>query len=627
MMALCVSKSKISLCYAFLLGIFFFMSGFSATAGSPPSVTKQSNLFGLTSTGYARVGFNNCDTLYIDSSKGYDQGQGISTFDHIHNRYFWYSDSGTYSLIRIFNVSTRKFSKSIDITGKSIYDIQYDDSNNTLYCIDASDTALVAVNLDSMTYDTICHLGYRTGFSQGMSFFDQVHGRYFDMVDLGTGNYRSCIMCANVHTGKVTFSKTTLSGEFEYCNANGKLYGFNGSWSGNYLCYDLVTDTYTVVKTPLNFGFAQGMSTFDEDNSLFVFVGSKSGNGDSLYYLDTSGNVGVCGAIHKDFEDPEWFSAPDTAHHHSSTYTVKGTIKTCAGGALKRQWVYLLVYNAADSILSASDSVETDSTGHYEFHTTDSTAYIGASPDSADYPNDLGTYYDSSVTIQSATLIHTVNNTSYNFSTICGTNNSGGGFIGGKVTVCYCKKAGKGQPVAGLRVLLADNNGNVVKATLTDKSGSFGFPSLTKGNYKIWVDYKGIDNSKAPLISLASNQTMKTNLNFQLYPTYLQLDSTVTSIENVANSFGFHIYPNPFSKLATIDYTITEASTVSLKVYNFIGKEIDCQNREIPQNAFQSAGTYTYTLDAGKSNLASGIYMLKLTVDGVVTSQKVVMLK
>ncbi|MCX7785035.1 MAG: T9SS type A sorting domain-containing protein, partial [candidate division WOR-3 bacterium] len=64
------------------------------------------------------------------------------------------------------------------------------------------------------------------------------------------------------------------------------------------------------------------------------------------------------------------------------------------------------------------------------------------------------------------------------------------------------------------------------------------------------------------------------------------------------------INPNPFNKLTTINYTVSVAGRVSMKLYNASGRLIETLTDE-----YLNAGTYTTRLSA--KSLANGIYFLK----------------
>ena len=304
----------------------------------------------------------------------------------------------------------------------------------------------------------------------------------------------------------------------------------------------------------------------------------------------------------------------------SASKTMKGTITTSTGAALKNQYVYLLVYNPADSLLSASDSVKTDTSGHYQFVTKDTSVYLLAAPDSTSYPDEMWTYYDSSLTIQLAALKNLgVGATVVNFNTLSGANHNGTGFIGGKITICNCKTMGKGQPVVGLRVILMDNNNKPLKSTFTNASGAFGFNNLGAGQYKIWVDHKGVDNSLAPVVSLATDGTVDKGILFQLYPTYLQMDVT-TDIETAQQETAeMNIYPNPFVSSATLLYTFTNDCRVSVNLFDATGREISSL-----VNGSQTKGNYTFSINKSLLGLSAGIYFVKLNINNTVITQKLI---
>src|SRR4030095_2864219 len=69
-------------------------------------------------------------------------------------------------------------------------------------------------------------------------------------------------------------------------------------------------------------------------------------------------------------------------------------------------------------------------------------------------------------------------------------------------------------------------------------------------------------------------------------------------------------YPNPFNPSTTIEYSIPENASVSLKVYDMLGKEVaDLVNKS------QDKGTYIINWDA--SNYSSGIYFYRIQAKGL----------
>jgi hypothetical protein len=69
-------------------------------------------------------------------------------------------------------------------------------------------------------------------------------------------------------------------------------------------------------------------------------------------------------------------------------------------------------------------------------------------------------------------------------------------------------------------------------------------------------------------------------------------------------------YPNPFNPTTTIDFTLPEASLVTLKIYNMLGQEV----ATIYENELLDEGEQTADFNA--SALTSGIYFYKLTAKG-----------
>jgi len=80
-------------------------------------------------------------------------------------------------------------------------------------------------------------------------------------------------------------------------------------------------------------------------------------------------------------------------------------------------------------------------------------------------------------------------------------------------------------------------------------------------------------------------------------------------------------YPNPFNPSTNIKYQITNNKFIILKVFDMLGKEIATL-----VNEKQSPGTYEVNFDG--SNLSTGIYFYRLSVDGnIIDTKKLVLLK
>ncbi len=91
-----------------------------------------------------------------------------------------------------------------------------------------------------------------------------------------------------------------------------------------------------------------------------------------------------------------------------------------------------------------------------------------------------------------------------------------------------------------------------------------------------------------------------------------------TGLIDIASNtaFDFDLYPNPASGSVNINYQLENASTVSLEVLNMLGETVG----SLVSNQTQQVGEHQYQFDA----IATGVYFVRLTVDGAVSTQKLV---
>lgn len=104
----------------------------------------------------------------------------------------------------------------------------------------------------------------------------------------------------------------------------------------------------------------------------------------------------------------------------------------------------------------------------------------------------------------------------------------------------------------------------------------------------------------------------------------LKVDNIV-SVENSQNEIvsGYSLtqnYPNPFNPATKISYTLPEASEISLKVFDILGKEITTL-----YSGKQNAGKHT--IDFKPENLSSGTYIYRLETNKNVISKKMMFIK
>lgn len=100
---------------------------------------------------------------------------------------------------------------------------------------------------------------------------------------------------------------------------------------------------------------------------------------------------------------------------------------------------------------------------------------------------------------------------------------------------------------------------------------------------------------------------------------YFELNGNV-EIEIPAKFTLKQNYPNPFNPLTKIDFDLPEKGFVVLKVYDILGRELLSL-----LNENKEAGFYTVEFNADKFN--SGVYIYRLTVNGISAIKKLVVLK
>jgi uncharacterized protein YegP (UPF0339 family) len=224
--------------------------------------------------------------------------------------------------------------------------------------------------------------------------------------------------------------------------------------------------------------------------------------------------------------------------------------------------------------------------------------------------------YDGSTTMKwknadSVVVTETILVTGINFNLKSHSAHIGGGFVFGIV------KGNDGSILPGTLNYMADANGDFVDYSISDLDGSYMIGSVEAGSYTMVSTLVSFDNAQKNIsIDYSNNSTI--NVDFSLNP-----NSTMGINNNVTTINGYELqqnYPNPFNPSTIISYQIPQNSFVTLKVYNILGNEVATL-----VNEQQIAGKYNFNFKA--NNLASGVYIYKLTAGGFTSVRKLTLLK
>ncbi len=100
-----------------------------------------------------------------------------------------------------------------------------------------------------------------------------------------------------------------------------------------------------------------------------------------------------------------------------------------------------------------------------------------------------------------------------------------------------------------------------------------------------------------------------------------EASSLTVDYKLIPSEFSLHQnYPNPFNPSTTISFELPGNSNVKLAVYNLLGEEV-----KVLVNSTLSAGTHK--IEFNGSDLASGMYIYRISVGGLSFSRKALLLK
>jgi len=183
-----------------------------------------------------------------------------------------------------------------------------------------------------------------------------------------------------------------------------------------------------------------------------------------------------------------------------------------------------------------------------------------------------------------------------------------------------------------------DDGGQLQRVTTTDNPSIFAF-IRGKNDDKVFEIFNLTDQEKTFTFngtsytgkykdvftsdSVSFNENAEMTLSPWSYEVYEYVSGItgVTDEKPVPEQFALsQNYPNPFNPSTTIKYQIPETGFVTLKIYDMLGKEIKSLVSEQ-----KTTGRYEIKLDA--SDLATGVYIYRLSVNDFVAVKKMLLVK
>ncbi len=177
----------------------------------------------------------------------------------------------------------------------------------------------------------------------------------------------------------------------------------------------------------------------------------------------------------------------------------------------------------------------------------------------------------------------------------------------------------------------------VINSSGLIQSDNFLNSQLTAGQWNtIWMNLNSLVNTGSvdptkqinigvqiagPSNSIWSGKLFFDNLTFYGITQQNQLTVVKNSDSNLPKEFKlYNNYPNPFNPSTMIKYDLPKQSKVVIKVYDILGKEVATL-----VNTNESAGEYTLNFNA--NNLASGMYVYRISAGSYIDSKKMILLK
>ncbi len=499
-----------------------------------------------------------------------------SAYDSSLNARHTYTQNGTYNVCLTMwdNGCSDTYCKQI-----TIYVAPHCKANFT----DSTVTGTYDTYFTDMSTSAASSLSYAWDFGDGNSSTQQNPMHSYST----SGQYNVCLTisdaannCNNKYCASITLSSTAPACRASYSyKTNKKVVDFSDLCSG--------TKSYTTYLW--DFGDSSTAATHSPSHTY-------AANGIyqvCLYIHDSDCSDSICKSI--------------IVNDH---FTISGTIYIGNSNTTADYGkVWAIHFDSSSSSLAAFDSTQLDSAGNYTLVVPPGYYLVKAALEStsSNYSDYLPTYYNDKLHWDTANLITvTTDVTGIDIHLITGTNPGGPGFIEGYTSQGANKTGAVGDPIAGVEIVLYNDQNKPIAYTVSDNKGYFSFSNLKYGNYFIHPEILG--KMSTPLaVTLSSANPVQKSVVVEVNKYYVNVTLN-TAIASPTFSLIYNIYPNPASYILNVILDENVKNNYTIQICDIQGRSTNVYaikegNKAQLNVASLPAGIYILTLQTKEGNI------------------------
>jgi hypothetical protein len=162
---------------------------------------------------------------------------------------------------------------------------------------------------------------------------------------------------------------------------------------------------------------------------------------------------------------------------------------------------------------------------------------------------------------------------------------------------------------------MSGGSGGVTTAPFTP-TASTQWKTYTLTTHPAFTVFKSQPNVKIRFYFMENSSALSGNGN-NMWLDDINFNGTL-GVNELTRSIGFVVYPNPTPGTATLEFTLSESSTISYNVVDVIGRVVETQ-----KPVTISAGQHSYTINESQT-FKSGIYFVSFELNGQKMSRKLI---